>query len=54
MEESVRSMLVYKKQADQLRQEKAALTCAFEVNIQKHTVYARISEDIIQNIQLRD
>lgn len=31
MEETVRSMLVYKKQAEQLRQEKAALTVAFEV-----------------------
>lgn len=27
----MRSMLVYKKQAEQLRQEKAALTVAFEV-----------------------
>lgn len=32
MEESVRSMLVYKKQAEQLRQEKTALTIAFEVS----------------------
>lgn len=32
MEETVRSMLVYKKQAEQLRQEKAALTVAFEVS----------------------
>lgn len=31
MEETVRAMLVYKKQAEQLRQEKAALTLAFEV-----------------------
>lgn len=35
MEESVRSMLVYKKQAEQLRQEKAALTIAFEVSTYK-------------------
>lgn len=33
MEETVRAMLAYKKQAEQLRQEKAALTLAFEVNI---------------------
>lgn len=32
MEETVRSMLVYKKQAEQLRQEKNALTLAFEVS----------------------
>lgn len=31
MEETVRAMLAYKKQAEQLRQEKAALTLAFEV-----------------------
>lgn len=31
MEETVRAMLVYKKQAEQLRQEKTALTLAFEV-----------------------
>jgi hypothetical protein len=35
MEETVRSMLVYKKQAEQLRQEKNALTLAFEVSDQK-------------------
>lgn len=35
MEETVRAMLVYKKQAEQLRQEKAALTLAFEVIIIK-------------------
>lgn len=32
MEETIRSMLAYKKQAEQLRQEKAALTLAFEVS----------------------
>lgn len=32
MEETVRAMLAYKKQAEQLRQEKAALTLAFEVS----------------------
>lgn len=34
MEETVRAMLAYKKQAEQLRQEKAALTLAFEVRFQ--------------------
>lgn len=33
MEETVRSMLLYKKQAEQLRQEKNALTLAFEVSL---------------------
>lgn len=32
MEETVRAMLAFKKQAEQLRQEKAALTMAFEVS----------------------
>lgn len=36
MEETVRSMLVYKKQAEQLRQEKNALTLAFEVSTKWH------------------
>lgn len=36
MEETVRSMLMYKKQAEQLRQEKAALTLAFEVRLNKY------------------
>ncbi|XP_066246807.1 uncharacterized protein [Euwallacea similis] len=36
MEETVRAMLVYKKQAEQLRQEKAALTLAFENRCQQY------------------
>ncbi|KAJ8917811.1 hypothetical protein NQ315_010720, partial [Exocentrus adspersus] len=36
MEETVRAMLAYKKQAEQLRQEKAALTLAFENRCQQY------------------
>ncbi|XP_074031614.1 uncharacterized protein isoform X3 [Leptinotarsa decemlineata] len=36
MEETVRAMLVFKKQAEQLRQEKAALTLAFENRCQQY------------------
>ncbi|CAH1112727.1 unnamed protein product, partial [Psylliodes chrysocephalus] len=36
MEETIRSMLAYKKQAEQLRQEKAALTLAFENRCQQY------------------
>ncbi|XP_050304279.1 uncharacterized protein LOC126741872 isoform X2 [Anthonomus grandis grandis] len=36
MEETVRAMLIYKKQAEQLRQEKAALTLAFENRCQQY------------------
>ncbi|KAI4461092.1 nck-associated protein 5 [Holotrichia oblita] len=47
MEESVRSMLVYKKQADQLRQEKAALTCAFENRCQQYqNTITRLNQEI--------
>ncbi|KAK9727951.1 hypothetical protein QE152_g18903 [Popillia japonica] len=47
MEESVRSMLVYKKQADQLRQEKAALTCAFENRCQQYqNTISRLNQEI--------
>ncbi|KRT85888.1 hypothetical protein AMK59_2288 [Oryctes borbonicus] len=47
MEESVRSMLVYKKQAEQLRQEKAALTCAFENRCQQYqNTITRLNQEI--------
>lgn len=39
MEETVRAMLAYKKQAEQLRQEKAALTLAFEVRFSSFNCY---------------
>lgn len=35
MEETVRSMLVYKNRAEQLKQEKAVLTSTFEVRFNK-------------------
>lgn len=50
MEETVRAMLVYKKQAEQLRQEKAALTLAFEVRY--FCRISRGSELIYRAIQL--
>ncbi|XP_022918173.1 putative leucine-rich repeat-containing protein DDB_G0290503 isoform X2 [Onthophagus taurus] len=47
MEESVRSMLVYKKQAEQLRQEKIALTAAFENRCQQYqNTVARLNQEI--------
>lgn len=47
MEETVRSMLVYKSKAEQLRQEKAALTVAFEVSVLKEIN----SKDICLNVR---
>ncbi|VEN47600.1 unnamed protein product [Callosobruchus maculatus] len=47
MEETVRAMLAYKKQAEQLRQEKAALTLAFENRCQHyHHTISRLSAEI--------
>lgn len=47
MEETVRAMLVYKKQAEQLRQEKAALTLAFENRCQQYqSTIARLNLEI--------
>ncbi|XP_076253350.1 uncharacterized protein LOC143191823 isoform X4 [Rhynchophorus ferrugineus] len=47
MEETVRAMLVYKKQAEQLRQEKAALTLAFENRCQQYqNTIARLNLEI--------
>ncbi|XP_063922150.1 uncharacterized protein LOC135136678 isoform X3 [Zophobas morio] len=48
MEETVRSMLVYKKQAEQLRQEKNALTLAFENRCQQYqTTITRLNNEIL-------
>ncbi|XP_064211325.1 uncharacterized protein LOC661743 isoform X3 [Tribolium castaneum] len=47
MEETVRSMLVYKKQAEQLRQEKNALTLAFENRCQQYqNTVTRLNNEI--------
>lgn len=47
MEETVRSMLVYKKQAEQLRQEKTALTLAFENRSQQYqSTITRLNQEI--------
>ncbi|XP_031352012.1 uncharacterized protein LOC116177237 isoform X3 [Photinus pyralis] len=47
MEETVRSMLVYKSRAEQLRQEKAALTVAFESRCQQYqTTITRLNQEI--------
>jgi hypothetical protein len=48
MEETVRSMLVYKKQAEQLRQEKNALTLAFENRCQQYqNTISRLNNEIL-------
>ncbi|CAG9862014.1 unnamed protein product [Phyllotreta striolata] len=47
MEETVRAMLAYKRQAEQLRQEKAALTLAFENRCQQYqSTISRLNTEI--------
>ncbi|XP_044754121.1 uncharacterized protein LOC123313336 isoform X2 [Coccinella septempunctata] len=47
MEETVRSMLVYKKQAEQLRQEKTTLTLAFENRCHQYqNTISRLSQEV--------
>ncbi|KAF5292629.1 hypothetical protein FQA39_LY13962 [Lamprigera yunnana] len=55
MEETVRSMLVYKSKSEQLRQEKAALTVAFENRCQQYqSTIARLNQEVISLRQQLD